>query len=246
MARSRLRPSPGAMWPKGRHPEAPQTLAGAAYAGGVVRQRYGAHRTTRRGVAYVVGLLLVIAGAQVGVAGWWYASAWQERAQFVDAQRLRAALLTFRPPDRAGLAKPATAADLAPEHSVRTNPSRCAPLTLLGERPPTDGQSWSGINGSPAQPVSLVKSVSRNKVNRWSQSTGSPPHSPSDFSPMMMVRSAWWTLARTVPVSRLRMTRPTSRSSKSCRHTSATRVTATAAGTVGLISGARSVTCGMK
>src|SRR5215204_1268955 len=129
MARSRLRPSPGAMWPKGRHPDAPQTLAGAAYAGGVVRQRYGAHRTTRRGVAYVVGLLLVIAGAQVGVAGWWYARAWQERAQFVEAQRLRAALLTFRPSDRAGFAEPATAADLAPERSVRTNPSRCAPLT---------------------------------------------------------------------------------------------------------------------
>jgi hypothetical protein len=134
----------------------PQTLAGAAYAGGVIGQRYGAHRTTRRGVAYVVALLLVIAGAQVGVAGWWYASAWQERAQFVDAQRLRAALLTFRPSDRAGLAKPATAADLAPERSVRTDPVRCAPLTLLGERPPTDGQSWSGINGSPAQPVRLL------------------------------------------------------------------------------------------
>jgi len=76
----------------------------AAYAGRVVRQRYGVHRTTGRGVAYVVGLLLVIAGAQVGVARWWYARAWQERAQFVEAQRLTAALLTFRPsrPRRVG------------------------------------------------------------------------------------------------------------------------------------------------
>jgi hypothetical protein len=129
---------------------------GAAYAGRVVRQRFGEHRTIRRRVAYVVGLLLVIAGGQVGVAGWWYARAWQEGAQFVEAQRLRAALLTFRPSDRAGLAKPAMAVDFAPQRSVRTNPGRCAPLTLLGERPPTDGQSWSGINGSPAQPVRLL------------------------------------------------------------------------------------------
>jgi hypothetical protein len=37
------------------------------------------------------------------------------------------------------------------------------------------------------------------RSNTWSQSIGSPPHSPCDFSPMMMARSAWWTLARTAP-----------------------------------------------
>jgi hypothetical protein len=98
---------------------------------------------------------MVLASAQVGV-GWWSARGWHDQAQFVEAQRLSAALLTFRPSDRAGLAKPATAADLAPERSAITDPARCAPLTLLGERPPTDGQSWTGINGTPAQPVNTL------------------------------------------------------------------------------------------
>jgi hypothetical protein len=93
--------------------------------------------------------------AQLG-AGWWSARAWQDRAQFVEAQRLTAALRTFRPSERAGLAKRATAADLAPERSVRTNPACCAPLTLLTERTPVDGESWTGINGSPAQPVNIL------------------------------------------------------------------------------------------
>jgi hypothetical protein len=54
------------------------------------------------------------------------------------------------------LAKPATAADLAPERSVRTNPARCAPLTLLTERTPVNGESWTGINGSAAQPLNIL------------------------------------------------------------------------------------------
>lgn len=147
----------------GCKPEQPAdtSLAGAAYAGGVVRQHHDPDRTTRRGVAYVLGLSIVIAGAQVGV-GWWSARAWYDRAQFVEAQRLSAALLTFRPSDRAGLAKPATAADLAPERSVITKPARCAPLTLLSERTPVDGESWTGINGTPAQPVNTLTVRFRN------------------------------------------------------------------------------------
>jgi hypothetical protein len=109
----------------------------------------------RRGVAYFLGLSIVLASAQVGV-GWWSVRAWHDRTQLVEAQRLSAALLTFRPSDRAGLAKSATKDDLAPERYVITKPARCAPLTLLSLRTPTDGQSWTGINGSPAQPVNIL------------------------------------------------------------------------------------------
>jgi hypothetical protein len=121
----------------------------------VVRQRHSEDRTTRRGVAYVVGLSIVLTGVQAGL-GWESARAWQFGAEPVEAQRLSAALRTFRPSERAGLAKPATAADLSPERSVRTNPARCAPLTLLSQRTAIDGESWTGINGSPAQPVNIL------------------------------------------------------------------------------------------
>jgi hypothetical protein len=94
-------------------------------------------------------------GVQVGL-GWWSAGVWQLGAGPVEAQRLSAALRTFRPSERAGLAKPASAADLAPERSARARPARCAPLTLLSERTPLDGESWTGINGSPAQPVNIL------------------------------------------------------------------------------------------
>jgi hypothetical protein len=100
-------------------------------------------------------LSIVLASAQVAGA-WWSVRGWHDRTQLVDAQRLTAALLTFRPSDRAGLARSATAADLAPERSVITDPVRCAPLTLLAERTPIDGQSWTGINGAPAQPVNTL------------------------------------------------------------------------------------------
>ena len=123
----------------------------------MVRQR----STTRRGVAYVVGLSVVLTGLQAG-AGWWSLGAWHDRTHHVEASRLSVALLTFRPSDRAGLAKPASAADLAPERSVRTNPARCAPLTLLSGHAPTDGQSWTGINGSPPEPVNILTVRLRN------------------------------------------------------------------------------------
>jgi hypothetical protein len=121
----------------------------------VVRGRHDGRRTTRRGVASLAGLSILLASAQLGVA-WWSARAWQDRNHVVEAQRLSVALLTFRPSDRPGLAKPVAAADLAPGRSVLTSPGRCAPLTLLSERPPVDGQSWTGINGMPAQPVNTL------------------------------------------------------------------------------------------
>ena len=36
---------------------------------------------------------------------------------------------------------------------MRTVPRRCRSLTLLAVRTALDGESWTGINGSPAQPV---------------------------------------------------------------------------------------------
>ena len=69
---------------------------------------------TRRGVAYVVVLSDVLTGLQVAV-GWWSARAWHNRAEHVEASQLGAALLTFRPSERAGVAKPASVADLARE-----------------------------------------------------------------------------------------------------------------------------------
>jgi hypothetical protein len=75
----------------------------------------------------------------------------QRRA--VDDQRLRVALLTFRPSERAGRPNDVAAAELAGENLVRTAPGRCSALALLAVTLPESGQSWTGINGSPAEPV---------------------------------------------------------------------------------------------
>ena len=75
----------------------------------------------------------------------------QHRA--VTDQRLRVALLTFRPSERAGMPNDVTAAELTGENQVRTVPGWCSALSLLAVAPPEAGQSWTGINGSPAEPV---------------------------------------------------------------------------------------------
>jgi len=75
----------------------------------------------------------------------------QHRA--VDDQRLRVALLTFRPSERAGRPNDVAATELAGPNLVRTVPGRCSALALLAVTQPESGQSWTGINGSPAEPV---------------------------------------------------------------------------------------------
>jgi hypothetical protein len=80
----------------------------------------------------------------------------RDRIQVVTAPRLRVALRTFRPSERAGLSQDVTARDLAAENLVRTEPSQCAPLSLLAVAMPLDGQSWTGISGSPAEPVTTL------------------------------------------------------------------------------------------
>ena len=74
----------------------------------------------------------------------------------MKASQLSAALLTFRPSERAGQSRRVEPADLAPGALVRTVPPRCRSLTLLAIRTPLDGESWTGINGSPAQPVKTL------------------------------------------------------------------------------------------
>jgi hypothetical protein len=79
-----------------------------------------------------------------------------DRGREVSALRLASAMETFRPPDRRGLARSVNAPELDPAQSVRATPSRCAPLTVLALGPAADGQSWTGVNGSPAQPVTTL------------------------------------------------------------------------------------------
>lgn len=116
--------------------------------------RSDVRRSTRRVVVVtvVVSLLLLAAevGALVGVR-----SALDRRA-YVSDLRLDAALETFRPVDRSGLASPADPATFGPERNPRVDPVGCAPLTVLTTTTPLDGRSWTGINGHPAQPVTLL------------------------------------------------------------------------------------------
>ena len=79
-----------------------------------------------------------------------------DRFHSVEAPRLQAALLTFRPTGRAGSAKPVDAEGLSPDRSTRTEPASCRGLALLNAGGAVDGGSWQGINGDPAQPVSTL------------------------------------------------------------------------------------------
>ena len=104
--------------------------------------------TVRLSLALVLIGLLIASGAVGGKL--------RDRHQFVDAQRLGAALRVFRPPGRAGLPATVEAAALLPERSARVSPDRCRALALLNRAVAEDGGSWSGINGSPAEPVSIL------------------------------------------------------------------------------------------
>lgn len=75
---------------------------------------------------------------------------------YVSDLRLDAALDTFRPVDRSGLASPAGPRAFAADRNPRADPVGCAPLTVLTTTTPLDGRSWTGVNGRPAQPVTLL------------------------------------------------------------------------------------------
>lgn len=81
---------------------------------------------------------------------------WADQRQLVQAQRLTVALETFRPSSRAGLSKEVAVAELAPDRAVRSDPARCTPLSLLAVKGALGGESWTGVNGSPDQPVTTL------------------------------------------------------------------------------------------
>jgi hypothetical protein len=81
---------------------------------------------------------------------------WLDRRHLVDAARLTVAMETFRPSERAGLSKVVDATELAIDRSVRSDPARCTPLSHLAVKGAIGGESWTGINGSPAQPVTTL------------------------------------------------------------------------------------------
>jgi hypothetical protein len=47
-------------------------------------------------------------------------------------------------------------ADLTLGRSVRSDPAWCTPLSLLAVKEAIGGESWTGVNGTPAQPVTTL------------------------------------------------------------------------------------------
>jgi len=82
--------------------------------------------------------------------------AWVQQRQLVGEQRLTVALETFRPSSRAGLSKEVAVAELDPDRAVRSDPASCTPLSVLALGKAIGGESWTGVNGSPAQPVTTL------------------------------------------------------------------------------------------
>ena len=114
----------------------------------------GARHRTAGVVVVTVAAALALLGVEIG-AGLGVRDALDRRAYVTDL-RLDAALETFRPVERSGLATPADPLGFGPDRSPRTDPAACAPLTVLASTPPLDGRSWTGVNGRPAQPVNLL------------------------------------------------------------------------------------------
>ena len=105
-------------------------------------------------VAAVVVGSLVLLGAEVGVVLGVRAAL--DRRAYVSDLKLDAALETFRPVERSGLAASAGPQSFAAERNPRADAAPCAPLTVLTTTAPLDGRSWTGVNGRPAQPVTLL------------------------------------------------------------------------------------------
>jgi len=109
---------------------------------------------TNRVVALAVVGSVVLLGAEVGTV--LEVRAALDRSAYVSELRLDAALETFRSGERPGLASPADPATFTSDRNPRTDPAGCAPLTVLTSTQPLDGRSWTGVNGRPAQPVTLL------------------------------------------------------------------------------------------
>jgi hypothetical protein len=107
----------------------------------------GSARWNVRAVIVVLAVLVIVIG------GGTTARLLVDRRSFVTEQQLAAAMETFRPSERSGGAEAVDATTLSPERSTRADPGRCRPLALLTVGEVVDGRTWTGINGSPAQPV---------------------------------------------------------------------------------------------
>jgi hypothetical protein len=109
---------------------------------------------TLRTVAAVVAVGLLWLTAEVAAV--LVVHSWADRRQLLGAQRLTVALETFRPSSRAGLSTEVAVAELAPDRAVRSDPAWCTPLSLLAVKGALGGESWTGVNGSPDQPVTTL------------------------------------------------------------------------------------------
>jgi hypothetical protein len=109
---------------------------------------------TLRIVAAVLAAGLLWLG--IAIAGELSIQHWLDRRHLVEAQRLMVAMETFRPSERAGLSTVVDVADLAIERSVRSDPAWCTPLSHLAVKGAIGGESWTGVNGIPAQPVTTL------------------------------------------------------------------------------------------
>ena len=109
---------------------------------------------TRQLVALALAVSLLLLCLELSTAV--LVRARRDRHELVSRERLTIALLTFRPAEHRGLPRDVPGEDLATANLVRSDPHRCSPLALLAVAPPLDAQSWTGINGSPAAPVTTL------------------------------------------------------------------------------------------
>lgn len=113
--------------------------------------------TTRRTRPIVVAALAIGLGLlSVEVASVLVVQRHLDRTEQVSEQRLVAALQTFRPSETAGREQPVPLADLDPARSVRSEPTTCAPLSLLNTGSAIGGASWTGVSGTPREPVTIL------------------------------------------------------------------------------------------
>ena len=74
----------------------------------------------------------------------------------MEAQRLTVALETFRPSGRAVVGRRKSPSQSWLQIACRSDPARCTPLSLLAAARALGGESWTGVNGSPDQPVTTL------------------------------------------------------------------------------------------
>ncbi len=103
--------------------------------------------------------MVVSAGLMTGWLGLLAGIGWlrvSDARRLVSEQRLAVALQTFRPADHRGQASPVALADLDPNGLVRADPPGCSALAVLASDDLVGAASWTGVHGSPVQPVRIL------------------------------------------------------------------------------------------